>query len=259
MLKVCHLRGNKDYWKTHDMLYCFLQHPFFPYYSNIVKLWDKLLNINYLTFRKQIRDIIINSIKEKNYFDLILKNNQSCKEFLNKKTNKNILFFQQDDDDIFLGIPNTDTIKNGINIFSYSFVDPIGGRRSQGYRCREFGLNKPTHTIQTNHSIIYNEKGDLNMSSLKLHEADHTFYNKLIKQYPYTVHTFPISIQIYHLHSISLWKNQYKKSFSGTNLEKENNFLYFVNNYVEEFYKILLKHPDIPLLKQMNMLYKKLI
>lgn len=260
MYKICHIRCNKNYWKDHNIFSRFQKNEFFPFYSNIVKMWNKLLKIEHLTFRKLIRDIIINGIKEKKYFNLILEDNQTCENWLINNSSNNILFYQQDDDDIFVGLPANINLVDGINMFNYSFVDPIGGRRRAGYLNRPFNLDGTTgmHTVQSNHSLIANNN-IINLSKHEIWKKDHTYYNKLIELHGCNIFNFPISIQIYHLHSISLWKSQYKKPLNGLRLDTPNKFLFFVENYIDSLHKISNKYRDIPSLKEICSLYNDLI
>ena len=161
MRKICHIRCNNNYWQKLDLSNLSPRWEKnknqFSYYTQILNLWDKNLKIKHLPFRKQIRDLILDRISNIGYFDIILESNQHCEEYFNKHTSSDILFYQQDDDDIFLCLPKLDELSDGINIFNYSFIDPVGGRRKKGYKTRVFGFDKPTRTIQSNHSLIYNK------------------------------------------------------------------------------------------------------
>lgn len=261
MYKICHIRCNREYWNDLNVFSRLKKNKFYPYYSNIVKLWNETLKIDYLTFRKLIRDIIINKIKEKKYFDLILEDNQSCENWLTTNSSDNILFYQQDDDDIFLGLPANTKLADGINIFNYSFVDPIGGRRSRGYSNRQFdlyGATGTTRTVQSNHSLIVNNYG-INLFKHEIWDQDHTYYNKLIELHGCNIFNFSISIQIYHLHSISLWKSLHKKPLNDLIIDSPNKFLLFVENYINSFQEALNKYQNIPSLKEIYLLYKNLI
>tara|TARA_R110000751_G_scaffold170129_1_gene276773 strand:- start:230 stop:841 length:612 start_codon:yes stop_codon:yes gene_type:complete len=203
--------------------------------------------------------MMLNNIINKNYFDIILESDQHCEKYLNNNKFEDTLFFQQDDDDIFLGIPPLEEMSDGINIFNYSFIDPLGSRRKRGYKNRKFGFDKPTHTIQSNHCLIYNQHTTVDLLSHKMYQADHTYYNKLIKKYTCKIFNSPISIQVYHLHSISLWKAQYNRSLQALDYTKDNNFLYFVDNYIKGLDEVYLENKKIPLFKEMYSLYKYLL
>ena len=285
MKKICHIRCNDKYWEQKniyaewtekawylpntDFYYelknakfnntfdpfistCYLNEKTLRHYLKILKLWDKTLKIKHLDFRKQIRDIIINDIVKRNVFDIILESNQQCKQYFEKNSSADTIFYQQDDDDIFLFLP--EELQPELNIFVYSCIDPIGGRRKPGFRTRA-DLKK----IQSNHCIIYNTNSDIiTNSEHKLYEADHTFYDYLKQHYNYHEKLDTFSIQLYHLHSISVWKHMLK--FSEKKYTKEDIFLDCVKEYIIKLEEIYIEHnKDVPQLEPLLTLYKKLI
>lgn len=261
MRRICHIRCNNNYWQQLDFSGSYTRWKKiknqFAYYIQILDLWDKNLKIKHLSFRKQIRDLVLNHIANAGYFDIILESNQHCKKYFNNHTSENILFYQQDDDDIFLDLPELNKLRNGINIFNYSFIDPISGRRKKGYKCREFGFDKPTNRIQSNHSLIYNKNNYIDIINHKLYEADHTYYDKMIQTYESTIFDYPISIQFYHLHSISVWKQGFIRG--KQNYTEKNTFINHVFNYIKELDLIYKDNNNIPLLNDINNLYKRLV
>ena len=108
--------------------------------------------------------------------------------------------------------------------------------------------------VQSNHCVIYNTKNEININ--KLYNADHTSYDLLIENNNFHINKYPISIQLYHLHSISLWKHQFR--FSKQNYTKENEFIYYAENYVKELEKLYMNNKAIPLLNDINNMYKQL-
>lgn len=276
MRKVCHIRCNDKYWEGLNVypLFSKPKHQY-KYYLEITKLWDENLKIKYLPFRKRIRDLVLNRISNIGCFDIILESNQHCEEYLNKNSSSNILFFQQDDDDIFLSLPKTDELTDGLNIFNYSFLDPIGGRRKPGYRNRVFGFKNPMNKIQSNHCLIFNRNNNIDLKKYEIHIADHSRYTEILEPlrlerklgasgrllseipYSYKIFEYPISIQFYHLHSISLWKHQYK--FSNTNYTDVNYFIKYVKKYIKETEQLYLQNKNIPLFEEINNLYQILL
>jgi len=261
MRKICHIRCNNYYWRELDLSGHYTNwtkaKSQFKYYTQIINLWDKNLKIKYLPFRKQIRDLILDSISNIGCFDIILESNQHCEEYFNKHTSSDILFYQQDDDDIFLCLPTLDELSDGINIFNYSFIDPVAGRRKKGYKQRPFGFDQSTNRIQSNHSLIYNKNNYIDIINHKLYEAGHTYYDKLVQTYKSTIFDYPISIQFYHLHSISVWKQHFIRC--KLNYTEKDIFIDYVSNYIKELDIIYNANNNIPLLNDINSLYKQLI
>ena len=267
MKKICHIRCNNNYWQQLGFSESYIRSLMLPhgkkiknqynYYTQIIDLWEKNLKIKHLSFRKQIRDLILNHIVNTGYFDIILESNQHCEEYFNNHTSRDILFYQQDDDDIFLRLPELDELCDGINIFNYSFIDPTASRRKKGYKCRSFGFDKPTNRIQSNHSLIYNKNNYIDIINHKLYEADHTYYDKMIQTYESTIFDYPISIQLYHLHSISVWKQHFKRR--KRDYTKKDIFIDHVSSYIKELDLIYNVDNNIPLLNDINNLYKQLV
>ena len=276
MKKICHIRCNDKYWEGLNVypLFSKPKHQY-NYYLNIIKLWDDNLKIKYLPFRKRIRDLVLDRIFNMECFDVVLESNQHCEKYLNENSSSNVLFFQQDDDDIFLKLPEVTELTEGINIFNYSFLDPVGGRRKPGYRNRVFGFKNPMNKIQSNHSLIFNKNNNIDLQEHKIYKADHSIYTEILEPlriqrklgaagklnseipYNYKIIEYPISIQFYHLHSISLWKHQFK--FSNTNYTEESQFIKYVERYIKETEDLYLQYKDIPLFEEINNLYRILL
>ena len=258
MRKICHIRCNDKYWEKLNIYsrYAKIKKQY-NYYEKIIELWDKSLKIKHLNFRKKIRDIIIDHISITGCFDIILESNQCCEQYFKNNSSENVIFYQQDDDDIFLFLPKSQDLYPGINIFQYSFIDPIGGRRKKGYKTRDFDLNGLTNKLQSNHCVIYNNNKGIDINKHLLYEADHTYYDELLATNKNHIYSYPISIQLYHLHSISVWKHQFK--FSQYNYCEENLFLQFVSNYIKELQTLYINNKTIPLLNDINNMYKQLL
>jgi hypothetical protein len=102
-LKICHIRGDKNYWDppTRDV------RPNKPgtTYGNpaIIHMWGELHNFNYLTYRKKIRDVVKNSIIDSKEYDVICDNDEEFKKIItNLKDTDEIIYHSQDDDDIYV-------------------------------------------------------------------------------------------------------------------------------------------------------------
>jgi len=251
---ICHIRCNDKYWEKLNVYEDWVHHKTqYNYYKQIIKIWDEELKIPHLTFRKQIRDIIINSIIDTGLFDTVLESNQHCKKYFETRSSENIIFFQQDDDDIFLFLPKLHDLQPGINIFRYSSLDPLGGRRKRGYKIRK----NSNQNVQSNQCIIYNTDNPIDINEHHLYEADHTAYDNLKDTYNYHIKKYPFTIQLYHIHSISMWKHQFK--FSPCNYTEKSNFLKFVVEYVDELEQLYMNNKNIPQLKVIVDLYKNLL
>jgi hypothetical protein len=109
MLKICHLRGQKDYW---------LKKPKIK--NQILTEWEKLKNFNFLEYRKKIRNIVISSIKKSKDYNIICYNDQELQTLLTKiKDNEKIIYHSQDDDDIYVGKNTTNKLQDGFNHTPY--------------------------------------------------------------------------------------------------------------------------------------------
>tara|TARA_A100001201_G_C4079007_1_gene198321 strand:+ start:553 stop:1404 length:852 start_codon:yes stop_codon:yes gene_type:complete len=107
MIKICHLRGHKEYWKSNNN---FLHTRF-----KVLKEWENIRNFSFFEYRKKIRDITINSVIDSNEYDIICYNDEEFLNTLNKLNNNEVIaVHSQDDDDIYLrGILNNN-LKEGI-------------------------------------------------------------------------------------------------------------------------------------------------
>jgi len=243
MEKICHIRGNKDYWNCLDVYPRFKsKKKFYRFFLAVKESWDEALNIPYLEFRKKIRDIVIRHMQEANYFTTILQDNQECKRYFSNNTKKNILFYQQDDDDLFLGL-RYKKLYNGVNVFQYSCIDPLGIRRKKGFHIHKNlrVVNNRTR-IQSNQCLfIPDEILHKDIINLNIWDSDHTDYDALTSKHGYFFYKHPISLQIYHLHSISLWKslfNNGQTEYTNTNILKN-----YVFQYVEQLEEGIINNP----------------
>ena len=98
-MKICHIRGDKEYW--HQVL----KEPEYKLDVNkVIYYIQTLLDIDYFAYRKKIRDITIKSIEEKNHFDHICYNDEEFAQFYkNLKDDEDVLYFGIDDDDLYVG------------------------------------------------------------------------------------------------------------------------------------------------------------
>ena len=113
MLRICHLRGPKNYWLKR------LKHQY-----SVITEWQKIKQFNLLDYRKKIRNIVISSIKKSNDYDVICFNDEELKKLLSKlSTNETILYHSQDDDDIYVGRNITNRLNDGIYHTPYVIFD----------------------------------------------------------------------------------------------------------------------------------------
>ena len=117
MIKICHLRGDKNYWNITDPT----DHPNSDWRAahhhkfHIFKIWEKIRNFNFLDYRKKIRDVVIQSIIDSNEYDIICYNDEEFKQTLSKINDNDIIGIHcQDDDDLYLGSTLSDTLEKGI-------------------------------------------------------------------------------------------------------------------------------------------------
>jgi len=117
MLKICHLRGDKNYWKqtASDGHRCKAWSSAISRKFHVFKTWEKIRNFNFLDYRKKIRDVVIQSIIDSNEYDIICYNDEEFKQTLSEINDNDIIgIHSQDDDDIYLGSILSDTLKKGI-------------------------------------------------------------------------------------------------------------------------------------------------
>lgn len=128
MIKICHLRGPKEYWlkksKKRPSLYG--KDTDLPYLTE----WQKIKNFNYLEYREKIRNIVISSIKRSNDYNIICYNDQELQTLLTKiKDNEKIIYHSQDDDDIYVGKNITSKLQDGFNHTPYVVIWSSGHPR----------------------------------------------------------------------------------------------------------------------------------
>jgi len=262
MKKVCHIRCNKEYWKNFNVFEDWKRIKSFPVYSQFNNYWNKLLKISHMSFRKQVRDLVISQIKKTNYFDVILEDNETCYNYL-KNNSHEVILFQQDDDDIFIK-PFSQKPLPGITYFNYQWIDVLCMRRSTPYGSKNLPKkrylnNGIINSTQTNQAVINNKNNKINISDI--HNLQHTHYDKIGNNLPKENINFTDennTLQFYHLCSHSAWK-QYVKD--NINEFTEEQFLKLVELYIVEFKKIKLpeNYSTIPLIKEFKKLYKSLL
>ena len=111
MIKICHLRGRKNYWLSPAGALKKWQRKFY-----MLPIWEKEYQVNFLDYRRQIRNIIIQSVVDTKEYDIICYNNEELQDVLKQiKDDDVISFHSQDDDDIHLGCTvHNDTLPSGI-------------------------------------------------------------------------------------------------------------------------------------------------
>jgi len=110
MLKVCHIRGEKDYWKGGTRWSKRLREHY-----TALTAWEQIRGFNILDYRKKIRDVVVRSIIDSNEFDIICYNDEEFKRTLSEINDNDIIgIHSQDDDDIYLGGVLNDSLKEGI-------------------------------------------------------------------------------------------------------------------------------------------------
>ena len=136
MKKICHIRGRKDYAKDEDynlkgnhmtISILYDQHDLTSDNNNILRHWERALNYNYFHFRRQMRNICIDNIKKTNIFDEICESDEEFLQYIETlSNNENILYYAQDDDDIFIGnaICNNTYSDNGLYLYPALKISP---------------------------------------------------------------------------------------------------------------------------------------
>lgn len=245
---VCHIRGDREYWLNTKPPLFFTQSHKEDIFYYILDMWNSNLKIDYFSFRYEIRKIVISYLT--NMFDIILYDNEQCKKFFS--TNKNIILYQQDDDDIIYEIPTT---KPGLNVFFYSHIDCVNMRRSSKNTTRSsFYKNNKLRTIQSNHVIIDNTNKHIDLKEKKIWDKDHTYYDRLIKNKDLPIHFIDqaVTTQFYHLTSLS---GLYNMINNKKELNK-NNFKDYTASYIHNLSYINKKHQ---LINNFKTLYSNLL
>lgn len=98
-MKICHIRGDEEYWKQT------LKRPKKQFdVSQCIYYMETLFNIDYFYYRKKQREVTIKSIEESNHFDHICYNDKEFADLYKRlKDNEHILYFGIDDDDLYVG------------------------------------------------------------------------------------------------------------------------------------------------------------
>jgi hypothetical protein len=110
MLKVCHIRGEKDYWNGGTRWSKRIKQHY-----TALTAWEQIREFNILDYRKKIRDVVVRSIIDSNEFDIICYNDEEFKRTLSEINDNDIIgIHSQDDDDIYLGGVLNDNLKQGI-------------------------------------------------------------------------------------------------------------------------------------------------
>jgi len=126
IIRICHIRGEREYWtkKDHTYKWCNINPNITT--NVIFDCWNKLCKIEYYSFRKQVRDIIIDKIIKTNEFDEICLDNESLSTLTaTLSPQNNILYFAQDDDDLFLGGITSEFYNTGVYHTLNVRIDPV--------------------------------------------------------------------------------------------------------------------------------------
>ena len=255
MYKICHIRCDGDYWlKQKPHSYTIHKEKEWSNFNfkDVISFWDNTLKIPYFIFRKQIRDLVIDHIRNKCFFDYIFENNEDFNLFVQHNDIKDYLLYQQDDDDILVQIP---FFQYGANIYNYSFIDVLNMRRQSSKEvCIRQILhnNKQQYNVQSNHSLVVFKDSKPIKDFVFL---EHTGYDEIIKNYPVSFHNEVLGLQIYHLFSQSLW---FSYSKDPKNIINEQVFYAKALEFINKF-SLLKEMKNYPLLYQFNTAYSKLI
>ena len=261
MLRICHLRGPKNYW-----LYKLkINYP-------IIAEWQKIKQFSLLDYRKKIRNIVITSIIKSNDYDVICYNDEELKHLLNKlSTNETILYHSQDDDDIYVGKNLTNNLSNGIYhtpyvIFNKSLVNKLHKNNEfdievgQLYKRRRNKFGSCNLIIQSKYSYIKPILNSIINNSFYTRQRLRSFFNNTTLEQ--TQLTDIINIEIKSFFSLTFLKKLqrvYDKNtdlnelMSNTFMEEFNN-IHSINiknitewedlkNIYKEFAKNILKYP----------------
>lgn len=167
MLKICLIRGEKDYLSKSKYTYSTKEDI-----NYIIDKWSDTLNYNYWDFRAQLRNITIDNIKDQK-FDLIFYNYEDFYDYIMfNNINDDILFFSQDDDDIFLNKNWNNILYNESNIFIWDWLFANLPENST-YRGKDI-------VIQSNHSFLFIKKEDIKLY-LTVKEQMFNYYGKNIR------------------------------------------------------------------------------
>lgn len=283
MLKVLHIRGDKDYFnKKNDLLYStstkFVKEEnilsrdrvrikenrdgFFGY-KNILLAWDKCFNIPYYSFREQLRAICVNDIEQLNYFDLILYNDQEYIDYIQSIKDDTVMF-SHDDDDIFLPSIHNIEFSPGANVYSYTSLTLL---HEADKPCRIITRSKnrskirngsfEVYRIKSGHYCSYYKDGlGIPPTVLSNHQNVHHWCADNMDTLSFWDVSFDLHIK--HPSSLSFFDQSIKDFFIHNNPDKEEKALMdrvtkCVNNM-----KNVVEENNIPALNKMYDLYKRL-
>ena len=283
MIKICHLRGNKNYWGSFNVFNHWKKLLSYSIYQQFNIYWNNLLNIPHMEFRKLIRELVINQIKKTEYFDIILEDNESCYEYF-KNNSHEVILFQQDDDDVFIK-PFENNIPIGFNVFPYSVIDPRQyiiqynnsrtynelSNRKKNHNIETYTQNNPLYYykhasddkikgIQSNHAVINNKNNVINFDKFKIWDIGHSSYSKVIRENVNLLNKLDkkYTCQFYHLFSHSTWRGNEENNKEKTNKDNlsQDKFLTIVDSYINNLNTLDI---SIPLLIDFKKLYSELL
>ena len=235
MKRICHIRSEKDYFLKKNYKKDFSSNEIFSEWENEVDLflniWNSEFCINYMEFRKLIRNTVINYIKKSNNFDLIFENNSDFHEYLNNTSQtSNIILYQQDDDDIFLNIP-FNQLQTGVNRFMFTRFY-YNNFLTRGFLTKTLNTRKNKFYLHSNNYVIctqvknlnFNNYGVINNLTKSEWYMSHIRTTEMVNNYNLPViNHFNDIIALYvdHISSISNIKKIFNKS-TDVNTCKQN-------------------------------------
>ena len=226
MKRICHIRSEKDYFLKKNYKKDFSSNEIFSDWEDEVDLflsiWDSEFRINYMEFRRLIRNITISYIRKSNNFDLIFEDNCAFHEYLNRvsQTN-NIIVFQQDDDDIFLNIPFK-KLQLGVNRFMFTRFS-YNNFLTRGFLTKTLDKKANKSYLHSNNYVFktqvknlnYNNYGETNRLTKSGWYSSHRRFLEMVDDYKLPVTDYfndIIAIHISHISSISNIKKVFKRS-----------------------------------------------
>ena len=226
MEKICHIRCEKDYFFKKNYKKDFSSNEMFSSWEDEIDLflsiWDREFRINYMEFRRLIRNITISYIKKSNNFDIIFEDNWAFHEYLNSvPQTKNIIVFQQDDDDIFLNIPFK-KLQLGVNRFMFTrfsynhFLKRGFLTKTLDKKANKLYLHSNNYVFKTQvDNLNYNNYGAINRLTKSEWYSSHTRFLDMVDDHKLPVTDYfndIIAIHMCHISSISNIKKIFKKS-----------------------------------------------
>tara|TARA_Y100000361_G_C11160876_1_gene347226 strand:+ start:770 stop:1549 length:780 start_codon:yes stop_codon:yes gene_type:complete len=259
-MKICHIRGRENYWKDLLLVEKDFSHQVYGTVLPKIKTWNETFNINYKDFRYQLRKIVLNNIKQSNIFDIICNNDEEFYHLLNSLPRyKNIVIYQQDDDDLFLKnnffIP---TQTESVTRFK-PIALPIGSRDLQ--ITEKIKKDKIVSYLHTNNYLLNTTPDFFSFRPFTVipKPYSHNWVTQNVYQRYYSVHnnyTASLGLYIQHLSSLSILSNKTEEYI----IKKKQKMQKFIKTYNNTTYSgFFNKHKDAKsAFKKMCQLYLEL-